>query len=485
MIFAMRRLPLLVLIAQTAVVVLFVVGLRREWFPLGVPGDWTWSRLPVEITTTALDWLIGLVTIATFAGFVGLGSRMLSGASGRLREAVWLTLLALASIAVQLGLQSAAPTGYGLTKWAIALHSSGSNGYYTVARQQKDDPWRFWADYPDWIIRQDALHIGTHPPGLLLGWRAVIGLFRTHPAWAQAVVATLPRSVLDGFDVISGYDLLPLPDRAALGLVGALTLLACALTVVPLYLLARCHFPAPTAWAASAFWPLVPSAILFQPTADTAFPLLATSALALAVRERRWSAALAGVVLAVGMTFTLAFLAVGLIVALILATTRGDRIGRRVERIAWTGAGFLLPTLALWAYSSANPFVIWWWNSRHHARFYVEYPRRYAAWMIANPIELAVALGLPVTTWLLIGLTRAGRATWATLAVLALLQISGRNLSEVARIWLLFLPPLLLAAAAGLTRCGGRAATLSTTVSLLGLQTLALQATIQVVYAVP
>ena len=100
---------------------------------------------------------------------------------------------------------------------------------------------------------------------------------------------------------------------------------------MPLYLLARVALAAPAAWAAAALWPLVPAANLFQPVADTAYPLLSTSALALAAwaarsHERPGRPALVGIglaiasgmVMAFGMFFTLAFLPVGLIVALVV-----------------------------------------------------------------------------------------------------------------------------------------------------------------------
>ena len=121
---------------------------------------------------------------------------------------------------------------------------------------------------------------------------------------------------------------IPRADRAALYLASLLTLLACAGTVVPLYLLGRSALPAAAAWAAAAFWPLVPAANLFQPDADTAYPFALHRGPgpgglggAMGSRERGLCPALvlafvAGLVLAVGMFFTLAFLPVGLIVAL-------------------------------------------------------------------------------------------------------------------------------------------------------------------------
>jgi hypothetical protein len=104
-----------------------------------------------------------------------------------------------------------------------------------------------------------------------------------------------------------------------------------------------------------------------------------------------------------------------------------------------------------------------------------------------NPIELAIALGLPSAVWCLIGLL-AQRGVpvhvWATLAVLALVNLTGRNMGEVARLWLFFMPPLLVAAGHGCTRTGSAPALLAATVALLGLQTLELQSMIQVVYPV-
>src|SRR5207248_3216920 len=131
----------------------------------------------------------------------------------------------------------------------------------------------------------------------------------------------------------AGNDPQPLTraDRAALYATSLLTLLACAGTVVPLYLLARAGLPAPAAWAAAVLWPLAPAANLFQPVADTSYPFLSTTAWALAAWSARFQhgrnrpaatalvlTAASGSVMAFGMVFTLAFLPVGLVAALLL-----------------------------------------------------------------------------------------------------------------------------------------------------------------------
>ena len=479
--------PAAILVAvQAAAVAGLAYGLRSGRMPLGVTGEWTWQA--VKGSPTAMGVMVASAGLAGFAGLAAAGFRAMGGEPGRFREAAWVLALIGASIVGQGAVQEGAPEGYGLAKWIIALSTPGSSGYYTVAKTQMADPWRFLAEYPAWIARQDALHVGTHPPGLFLVARGMLGLMEAHPGLARAVVAASPGS--------SGLAIramgLPRADSASLALTGALILMACSATVGPMYILARASLAPKSAWACASLWPMASSALVFQPTADAAFPLLATTALALAAWSRRVGvrsglalAAGSGVVLAVGMEFTLAFLAVGLVVGLVSIAPR-DR-GWGLGAIAATGAGFLAATLAWWAWSSADPFAIWWTNQRNHARFYVEYPRNYRAWLVANPIELAVGLGLPATIWAVAGLAsgkRSSREAWATLAVLATMTLTGRSLSEVGRLWLPLMPPILVAAGWGFERMGGGAKALGATVVLMGAQALALEWTIQVVYPI-
>jgi hypothetical protein len=96
-------------------------------------------------------------------------------------------------------------------------------------------------------------------------------------------------------------------------------------------------------------------------------------------------------------------------------------------------------------------------------------------------------LGLPVVVWCVAGLLRprgTPAAVWSTLIVLLVVNLTGRNLGEVARLWILFMPPFLIAAGHGFSRLGAGSGALAATMALLGLQTLAFQSMIQVVYPV-
>jgi hypothetical protein len=409
----------------------------------------------------------------------------------------------VAAIGVQLAIPIGAADEYDLTKWAYVNFFESSSGYFKIARDQAGaDAWGFVARYPQWIRSQDSLHIGTHPPGLIVAQCLLLSWMERHPDVAGFLVDHMPGSTEAGFRQLEALGRRPLPraERAALYATALLTLLACAGTVVPLYLLARAAMPARAAWAAAALWPLAPAANLFQPVADTAYPLLSTTALALAVWSTwscwndphatlagLWKALASGAVMAFGMAFSLAFLPVGLIAALVIGSDREVRRPVRIALIVTTGIGFLMVVLGGWLATRADPFVVWKWNLHHHARFYLEYPRTHSRWFWVNPIELAVAVGLPSAVWAAAGLfapRSVPRIVWATLLVLVLVNLTGRNLGEVARLWMLFAPPVLVAAGHGIDRLGAGTVAFASSTALLGLQTLALQSMIQVVYPV-
>ncbi len=188
-----------------------------------------------------------------------------------------------------------------------------------------------------------------------------------------------------------------------------------------------------------------------------------------------------------GTFYTLAFLPVGLIVALVIVLVPELVSGRKAGLLLTVGAGFLMVTLLGWFITGADPITVWTWNLKNHARFYVEYPRTYLAWLVVNPVELAIALGLPTTVWCFIGLSRprtVPRIAWATIAMLLFLNLLGRNMGEVARLWMLFFPPSCRPPAPASRGSKQGRAVLALSASLLGLQTLALQAMIQLVYPV-
>ena len=123
-----------------------------------MPGEWEWNRL-ADWAVLSWDGLaIAVVGVAMYAGFAALGLRLLSAPRSRVFEGACLAGLLFASICIQVIVPMGAPAGYDLTKWASVNYLAGSAGYFQIARQKAaGDPWKFLADYPDWIRSQDVL----------------------------------------------------------------------------------------------------------------------------------------------------------------------------------------------------------------------------------------------------------------------------------------------------------------------------------------
>jgi hypothetical protein len=103
---------------------------------------------------------------------------------------------------------------------------------------------------------------------------------------------------------------------------------------------------------------------------------------------------------------------------------------------------------------------------RIHREFFTE-PRDYGVWLVFDPLDLAVFLGLPVAVSLVFAAVRSARRLaarvrlqpdeafrLAALAALLALLVSGQTRGEVGRIWIPIMPVLLVAALARPARHG-------------------------------
>ena len=149
--------------------------------------------------------------------------------------------------------------------------------------------------------------------------------------------------------------------------------------------------------------------------------------------------------------------------------------------------GFLAAVVVWRVFTHADLFTIWYYNLINHARFYINYHRTYRRWVWVDGIELGIALGIPASILAILAATAPRRVpivAWGTILTVIALDLSGRNLGEIARLWLPLMPPLLIVAAVGLERIGGRSRDLATTIVLVGFQTLCLEQLIQTIYPV-
>ena len=459
------------------------------WFttiPLGIPGEWIWHRILVEPDTA---WnLLGLAAAAIlYILFVEAGSRRIQKLSpSRFRTlelAGWLTALVAVSFTWLWLVQECAPTRNRLGKSAFVLYYHGSSGYFTRARYESPDPQKFLEGYEGLMREGDVLHVGTHPPGLFLAFHGMISICQQSTLLAGFLDATQPASFREACDVIAqnaarkaGRPLLPL-DRRVLWLATLLVLVSAACAVIPLFALVATTHDFTTAWRIAALWPAVPAVAVFIPKSDVVYSLvgllIVCSWLASTRRQSPALGLLTGLLAWCGLMMSLAFLPVLLFTALIgwnLPRQTNDSLpddsnrsllkgwiqGRPPWQCVVSGmAGFLIPTLLMGWCFRINLFVVWWLNYRNHAGFYAQFPRTYWRWLLENPIELAFAAGWPVAFLALSAIVCAcwQKRLWnqprvfAVVLVWGALWLTGKNSSEAARLWIVFLPWLVWLAA--------------------------------------
>jgi len=276
----------------------------------------------------------------------------------------------------------------------------------------------------------------------------------------------------------------PLSDGAFAGIWASAMLLRGAfwLSLIPLYLLAsKMHSPE-VGLTAVCLAALTPSLNLFGPYIDQTFPCFATWTCyawhGAMTKKSPWWAALAAAILFMGLLWSLsllllaAMLGLATLLAFWMEYSRGPRTSetRGWMTITVTAlATFVGVSLLPWLLLDYHTWRVWRVCLVQHARFAELFNRTYVPWLLFNPIEFLLFAGLPTAAALL---TTAGKElrqwwrqrrhaaltplTWSLVGVLLLANLSGKNLGEVARLWMFLMPFAALVAAPFVIRLDGR-----------------------------
>ena len=451
--------------------------------PLGISGEWVWTRINYQ--DQAAEALLGLVQLAIvgviYLAVAWFGLRRIAHC-GRPELTVWLCGLALAGFGWLVGVQEGAAIEYRLSKAPFVLYYPASSGYFHTARHDVDNVPNLLNSYEERMEQGDVLHEGTHPPGLFVLYRMLIVTVESMPALGSVADATMPESFGEGLDTINfaqqtlgsaESELLGPVDRQVLWLATVLTMLSAAAAVVPLFALIGMTESRSAAWRTVALWPLIPTIAIFVPKSDVLF-LFPAAALVMtwmmAVhRQSTWLAAIAGLIGWCCLFLSLVYLPVGL--AAFLAgwfsavpkerTTLRNGLVQAAWRI-WTptaaGAAALIgATVLISVTAEMNLPRVWLLNVQNHGAFYDQYDRTVGLWLMLNPLELTLAVGVPLACLAAAAASSsirqndAGRPIAAAVVLVwALLWISGRNSGEVARLWIPLLPLLVWLTAASL-----------------------------------
>ena len=448
--------------------------LLAPWPPLGVAGEWVWPRqeLPSNLLD-ALDRLIWpLVCGSAVVAFCAWGERRIDNV-GRIQRGLLVLGLTGLSFLWLNSVRQAAPSPHRELRPIWILYDKYASGYFYNATFNVTSTQQMLADYESRMAKGEVLHEGTHPPGLLLLNRGLLRLTKSSPATVQFSEALQNPGTVHMFREVEALSLsriarpLSKSEFAALHLSSLLSTLFAAMAVIPVFGLTRRLTDSKTAWRAAALMITVPTIGIFVPRSDVFYAcsgmMLAWAAVAAMLTKRRmmrWLLALlSGFALFGCLLQSLAHVPVLVMLAIFAAgfvlMDWKDRIGPSLETTLVAAASFLI-ACGIWEFGThCNLLNVWRMNFTNHAGFYSQYVRTWSAWFAINPIELAMAVGLPMAAMAVVMLVQTTRIIYSSglrsptngqLFALAcaltwtLLWLSGKNMGEAARLWCFLTP---------------------------------------------
>jgi len=438
-----------------------IAALWFDWLPwLRGNSEWQW---PLR---TNIDLARAVVPLSALAAYVAAGMWWLrvfaQDTVSRKVERVFLLFLTIAAPLIQLAL------AFGVSRVplleffgpTVSVHNSG---YFTTAVATQDLN-HLLANYPS-IMPTLPIHAQSHPPGPIvahwLSWQA----FQVLGPATEAVA--LPLRTLQCHN--PGLMTLDNAQIASASL-GMLLPLIGGLAVWPLYAWGKRVVGVRAAAMTSLLFPILPLFAMWPAQWDQIYPLLLLLGLYFAhtglERGSIWRVLLAGVPLSVA-----SFFSVGNFVLMAIVGLYGVvwLVIRRMKPLALDvlkfGVTFALGSLSIWiAYAviyGVNPLDVIATGSRL-AFESTTGNRTYGAWLVGNPIDFAVFLGVPIIVALMARLVsrRDDKSTSAdstalivaTFGTLLALILSGIVRGEVGRLWMYFGPLCGLIAARFFTR---------------------------------
>ncbi|HUT36025.1 MAG TPA: hypothetical protein VNE39_21235 [Planctomycetota bacterium] len=470
-----RRPGLLVItgVVLTAAVVGYAI-----WGPFPIQiDDWRWTRIADPVWENAIPALLAYGLIGLLAVLAWRRAERL----GRGKLALVVGGLAALAFAAQVLAAKQLPGGY--SESIVALGKPGANRYHAAARGVGDlGP--VLDKYHRWMGDESHKLIVTHPGGPLTLFWCVNQVFARDEAAAGRFVRWCEDWFAGGVHVrdpqgppalVGLFREMSEAELAGVWLAAFLLQAAAALAVVPVFAMARAVYGVRVGIVAAALAAVVPSLLLFSPGLDQLFPVLAATACWLAwtagEKGSPWRAAFAGATVSAGLFFSLSFAVVAGWAGLlgIAALVRSGRLGepRRVALLAAAAiGGFAVPAVTLYLAVGYNSPAVWSACVAANAKFNAQSGRVYWKWLLADPVEFVVFLGVPVASLVVAQGISSARgawrrrdwrlADWPTLIVLGLLvalNLLGVNRGEVARLWMFLMPGCVVAAAACTERC--------------------------------
>ena len=447
-----RRLFSWAVLTGTAVLILIIFTDALPWLRGPVPDSSIW-HWPYELRPLARWWCAFAAGIF-FLAVLGWWLRQKNSTRGQ--TAVALLLLFVSCVGLQWGLLYAdreKPMAE-LVDRTLAVQTNGY--FWTAANITEIGP--TLQNYPSAMTQFESDHARTHPPGLvLLNW-FTLQLLPYSPTLAQRLAqAVYPLRCTDLWLLEQ-----PAATAASLGVWAVLPLLLGAAAIFPAYGLAKTLSTRGDKAKTAVLVAAVPALLLFAPLPDQLFALL--TLLIVWCYVHGWHKQTPGWLLTAGLLLSLAtFFSVGNAALLVVLAAyslltlwqQPLPVTQLLKLLTPFVLGLSAVWLIYWLGWGVPPWAIVQAGLAEHYGL-VTTQRRYGTWFIFNLLDLTIFTGVPIvavfTAALTMAIQRLGRKSLtrsqllaiSTAVLILLLNLSGSTRGEVGRIWLFFMPLLVV-----------------------------------------
>lgn len=419
--------------------VLFFVAIALDLTPfLRGPADYSpdWRWQYQFVNTFARIWLPALVVFSTLFMFRKFEQN-------KTRETIVLVCAILLSVFFQFSVLYFSRSGISVLVHRII--NPELNGYFTTATQIKDVG-AFLSGFEQNVLRF-SMHAQGHPPGAVLLFWAVNKVFEVFSYLNQISSGFTPSHS----DVRAVWIALkPYEKTGALFIAFFIPILS-SLVMIPLYYCSKLLYGVKTAVRTTFLYMFIPSLVLFIPINDVFLPIFTVVTLLFLLKglktPKKYNLFISGLTFSLGLFFSLSLLPLGLTFALLmLLYSNRNKIRQTLvlPSVLFIFGFFLLP-LKLLLLFNFNFFTVSQTLMSGLPKF-----RAYQIWVFYNLYDFFIFCGIPILIlfcWFAIREARtrfASKEFVAFTVMLFLLNFSGAVRGEVGRIWIPFVPFVVL-----------------------------------------
>jgi hypothetical protein len=413
--------------------------------------EWRWPLRAIEATARLVIPIVtlGLYVLSSAFWLKGFARESVS----RRYERWFLLFVILAAPIIQLSL-AAAVSRVPLLEFFGPTVSVHNSGYFTTAVGTPDLN-ALLANFPAQLPSL-PIHAQSHPPGAVIAHWLTWRVFQALPQLADTIA--MPLRVLQ----CHNPGLMALDNaQIASASIGMLLPLLGGVAVWPLYAFAKRTANMHAAAITALLFPVLPLFAMWMSQWDQIYPLLLFLGLYLAhtgLEKNSWRRILlAGVPLSLASFFSVGNFVLMVIVGLYGAAWlwfQRKSLHRSISRSLRLAIIFTLGCasiwLAYWLIYGVNPLSVISTGSRLAFESTTGH-RSYGVWLLGNPIDFFVFLGIPIAILLIYNLIKRIPLpksllpiAIATFGTLILLWLSGSVRGEVARLWMYFGPLVVL-----------------------------------------